>query len=224
MTDIVSSDPTLITGTLTTSPEQVTRTRTIDEVVGEGEAGHLRSRARLLGEDVAETDREVSELYRQALIEQLDAKARVIAKRSVGEMLSELAYAGFAWRDIAALAGVSVPAVRRWRQGETATGANRLAVARIVALVGILRDDHLVSDVASWMEVPLVPDAPVTAIDLAVAGRLQEVVEIAAGHSTGEAVLDRSQPGWRARYRSDYEVFEAPDGELGTRPVTTERS
>ena len=222
MTDIITSDPTLITGTLTTSPEQVTRTRTIDEVVAE--AGHLRSRARLLGEGVADTDREVSELYRQALIEQLDAKARVIAKRSVGEMLSELADAGFAWRDIAALAGVSVPAVRRWRQGEAATGANRLAVARIVALVGILRDDHLVSDVASWMEVPLVPDAPVTAIDLAVAGRLQEVVEIAAGHSTGEDVLDRSQPGWRERYRSDFEVFQAPDGELGTRPVTRERS
>jgi hypothetical protein len=222
MTDIVTSDPTLITGTLTTSPEQVTRTRTIDEVVAE--AGHLRSRARLLGEDVAETDREVSELYRQALMEQLDAKARVIAKRSVGEMLSELADAGFAWRDIAALAGVSVPAVRRWRQGEAATGANRLAVARIAALVGTLRDDHLVSDVASWMEVPLVPDAPVTAIDLAVAGRLQEVVEIAAGHSTGEDVLDRSQPGWRERYRSDFEVFEAPDGELGTRPVTRGRS
>ena len=222
MTDIVTSDPTLITGVLTTSPEQVTRTRTIDEVVAE--AGHLRSRARLLGQDVAETDREVSELHRQALIEQLDAKARVIAKRSVGEMLNELADAGFAWRDIAALAGVSVPAVRRWRLGEAATGPNRLAVARIVALVEILRDDHLVSDVASWMEVPLVPDAPVTAIDLAVAGRLQEVVEIAAGHSTGEDVLDRSQPGWRARYRSDYEVFEAPDGERGTRPVTTERS
>jgi len=222
MTDIVTSDPTLILGTLTTSPEQVTRTRTIDEVVAE--AGHLRSRARLLGEDVAETDREVSELYRQALIEQLDAKARVIAKRSVGEMLSELADVGFAWRDIAALAGVSVPAVRRWRQGEAATGANRLAVARILALVGTLRDDHLVSDVASWMEVPLVPDAPVTGIDLAVAGRLLEVVEIAAGHSTGEDVLDRSQPGWRERYRSDFEVFQAPDGELGTRPVTRERS
>jgi hypothetical protein len=221
MTDITTSDPTLITGTLTTSPEQVTRTRTIDEVVED--FGHLRNRARLLGEDVAEADREVSEGHRQALVAQLDVKARRIAKRSVGEMLNELADAGFAWRDIAALAGVSVPAVRRWRQGEAATGPNRLAVARIVALVETLRDDHLVSDVASWMEVPLVPDAPVTAIDLAADGRLQEVVEIAAGHSTGEDVLDRSQPGWRERYRSESEVFLAPDGELGTRPVTRER-
>ena len=221
MTDVLTSDATLITGTLTTSPEQVTRTRTIDEVVAE--VGHLRSRTRLLGEDVAETDRDVGEVYREALSEQLDVKARMTAKRSVADMLGELADAGFSWRDIAALVGVSVPAVRRWRLGEAATGANRLAVARIVALVEMLRDDHLVSDVASWMEVPLVPGTPVTAIDLAAAGLLQEVVEIAAGHSTGEDVLDRTQPGWRERYRSDYEVFEAPDGELGTRPVTRER-
>ena len=221
MTDVLTSDATLITGTLTTSPEQVTRTRTIDEVVAE--VGHLRSRTSLLGEDVAETDRDVGEAYREALSEQLDVKARMTAKRSVADMLGELADAGFSWRDIAALVGVSVPAVRRWRLGEAATGANRLAVARIVALVEMLRDDHLVSDVASWMEVPLVSAAPVTAIDLAAAGLLQEVVEIAAGHSTGEDVLDRTQPGWRERYRSDYEVFEAPDGELGTRPVTRER-
>lgn len=221
MTDVLTSDATLITGTLTTSPEQVTRTRTIDEVVAE--VGRLRSRTSLLGEDVAETDRDVGEAYREALSEQLDVKARMTAKRSVADMLGELADAGFSWRDIAALVGVSVPAVRRWRLGEAATGANRLAVARIVALVEMLRDDHLVSDVASWMEVPLVPGTPVTAIDLAAAGLLQEVVEIAAGHSTGEDVLDRTQPGWRERYRSDYEVFEAPDGELGTRPVTRER-
>ena len=60
MSDVLTSDATLITGTLTTSPEQVTRTRTIDEVVAE--VGHLRSRTRLLGEDVAETDREVGEV------------------------------------------------------------------------------------------------------------------------------------------------------------------
>ena len=117
MTDIITSDSTLITGTETTSPEQVTRTRTIDEVVAD--VGYLRSRARLLGEDVAETNRQVSEMHQQAVAIQLDAKARGIAKRSVGEMLSELADAGFAWRDIAALAGVSVPAVRRWRRFAT---------------------------------------------------------------------------------------------------------
>jgi hypothetical protein len=221
MTDATTSRPTLITGTETTSPEQVTQTRTIDELVAA--SGYLRSRARLLGEDVAATSRRVSEIHQRAVATQLETKAQTIAKRSVGEMLAELAESGFAWRDIAALAGVSVPAVRRWRLGEPSTGPNRLAIARIVALVETLRDDHLVSDVASWMEVPIVPEAPVTPIDLAVAGRLQDVVDIAGSHSTGEAVLNSWQPDWRERYRSDYEVFLAPDGELGTRPATTER-
>jgi hypothetical protein len=220
MTDTVTSDATLITGTETTSPDRITRTRTIDEVVAE--AGLLRSQTRLLGDDVAETNRRVSEIHHDAVATQLEKQARLVTKRSVSEMLGELADAGFAWRDIAALASVSVPAVRRWRQGEPPTGQNRLAIARLVALVETLRDEHLVSNVASWMEVPLVPDAPLTAIDLAVAGHLPDVVDVAANHSTGEEVLDRWQPDWRERYRSDYEVFEAPDGELATRPAIRE--
>jgi hypothetical protein len=220
MPESISSDATLITGTETTSPEQVSRTRTIDEVVAD--AGHLRSRGRLLGEDVAETNRQVGEVHHQALAEQLDVKARGIARRSVGQMLNTLSDAGFAWRDIASLAGVSVPAVRRWRQGDAPTGPNRLAIARVVALVETLRDDHLVADVASWMEVPLVPEAPLTAIDLVAAGYSAEVVEIAAGHLDAEEVLDRWHPGWRESYRSEHEVFTASDGELATRPVTRE--
>lgn len=217
MTEAFTSSPTLVTGTETTSPETTTRTRTIDEVVEE--AGFLHSRARLAGQDAADVGRLAGEIHEEALAQQLEVKAQAIARRSVSEMLNELSEAGFAWRDIAALAGVSVPAVRRWRQGEAPTGQNRLAIARLVALMETLRDDHLVSDVASWMEVPLTSEAPLTAIDLAAAGRLAEVVAIAAGHSTAEDVLDGWRPGWREAYRSEYEVFEAPDGELSTRPV-----
>jgi len=221
MSDAILSDATLITGTETTSPEQITRTRTIDELVAE--AGHLRSQTRLLGDDVAEADCRVRQIHQRAVAAQLETKAQAIAKTSVTEMLAKLAETGFAWRDIAAMAGVSVPAVRRWRQGETPTGQNRLAIGRLVALSEILRDDHMVADVASWMEMPLAADAPVTAIDLAIAGRLQDVVDLAAGHATGEAVLDRWQPDWRQRFRSEYEVFRAPDGGLGTRLTATER-
>src|SRR5665648_129678 len=130
MPDIVTSDPTLITGTETTGPEQVTRTRTIDDLVEE--AGLLRSQTRLLGDDVAETNRRAGEVHRQAVARQLDAKARGLARGGMGELLNQLADCGFAWRDIAALARVSVPAVRRWRQGETPTGEHLLEVARLV--------------------------------------------------------------------------------------------
>jgi hypothetical protein len=49
-----------------------------------------------------------------------------------------------------------------------------------------------------------------------------DVVDVAAGHAAGEAVLELWQPGWREKYRSDFEVFEAPDGELGSRAATTD--
>lgn len=149
----------------------------------------------------------------------LNKRARGAAKLGMPVLLTDLADRGFAWRDIAALAGVSVPAVRRWRQGEAPTGEHLLAVARVVALVDTLEKDHLVTDVASWMEMPLADEAPLTAMDLAVAGRLSDVVDAAGEHATGEAVLDRWMPGWREKYGSRYEVFEAADGELGTRPV-----
>lgn len=220
MTDAVTSDATLITGTETTSPSEVSRTRTIDEVVDDW--GLLRSQARLLGHDVAETGRRVGESHQRAVALQLDTRARRNAKRDAGEMLSELADAGFSWRDIAALVGVSVPAVRRWRLGESPTAQNRLAIGRLVALIETLRDEHMVSGVASWMEMPIAVGAPVTAIDLVVAGREVDVVDLAAEHTTGEDVLDHWQPDWRERYRSDYEVFEASDGELATRPITGE--
>ena len=109
MADVTISDPTLITGTETTSPEQVTRTGTISEVVNE--IGDLRNRTRLLQGNVAQTDRHVSELHHRAVHVQLEAKAREFAKRRFSDMLDDLAGKGFAWRDIAAACRRVVPAV-----------------------------------------------------------------------------------------------------------------
>ena len=90
-------------------------TRTIDEIV-EG-IGFVRSRARLLGEDVVQVERQTGLLHRRAFDAQLNARARDIARRPALDILEELASCGFAWRDIARMVGVSVPALRRWRQG-----------------------------------------------------------------------------------------------------------
>jgi len=220
MTDATSTDQTLVTGAGTSAPEQVTRTRTIDDLVEE--AGLRRTHTRLLGYDLAERARRDRELHQQMVNRQLDAKALRLAKGGMSRLLNELADCGFAWRDIASVARVSVPAVRRWRQGEAPTGEHLLDVARIVALVETLRHDHLVMDVASWMEMPLAQGAPQTAIDLAAAGRLADVVDVAAGHATGETALDLWQPGWRQACQSDFEVFEAPDGQPGLRPAAAD--
>ncbi len=216
MADLITADRTRTSST-TEAPTQLSRTRTIDELVED--VGHLRNVTRLVGHDVAEASRQVSEVHHQAFQAQLNTKAREMAKRPATEMLDELAGRGFAWRDIARLVGVSVPAVRRWRQGESPTGPHLLAIARLLAFTEILRVDHLVSDVAGWLEMPLVPEAPLTGIDMAADGRFVDLLDLATGHETPEAALDRWQPGWHERSSSQFEVFEAADGELGLRPT-----
>lgn len=207
MTDNVTVDGTRASVEMqaTTMP---TWTRTIDELVEE--AGHLRNVARVIGDDVGE-------VHHHAFEAQLNTRTREVAKRSAVEMLDELATRGFAWRDIARLIGVSVPAVRRWRQGESPTGPRLWTIARLLAFIDTLRADHHVTDAAAWLEMPLVPSAPITGIDMVADGHYAEVFDLAAEHTTAEDVLDQYRPDWRERYRSDFEVFEAPDGELGIR-------
>lgn len=210
MADTLITDQTRVTSTPPPSTVPTERTRTIGELVAH--AGHLRNMTRMLGEDVEQVHREAFEV-------QLETKARELTKRAAADLLNELADQGFAWRDIARLIGVSVPAVRRWRLAESPTPAHLLAIAKLLAFVEIVRDDHMVVDVAAWMEVPISAEAPVTAMDLAAAGRFGDLLELAALHVSAEYVLDRWQPDWRERYRSEFEVFEAPDGELGIRPI-----
>jgi transcriptional regulator with XRE-family HTH domain len=173
---------------------------------------------------VAETNRQVSDFHRRAFRQQLDARARRLSGRVTRDMLGELADDGFAWRDIARLVGVSVPALRRWRQGESPTGDHRLTIARLVALIEILQDDHMITEVASWMEMPLSREAPVTGIDLGAAGRYEDLLDLAANHAGAEEILDRWQADWREQYRSNFEAFEAPDGQPGIRPIAREGS
>ena len=214
MADVLITDQTRIS-VEQAAPIAPSRTRTIEDIVDE--AGHLRRVSRLIGDDVVE-------LHRQAFDVQLNVSANELAKRRLPkEMLEELADCGFAWRDIARMIGVSVPAVRRWRQSEAPTAAHLLAIARLVAFAELLRTDHMVIDVAAWMEMPIWHDVPISGIDLAVAGRYGDLLELAADHTTPEAVLDGLLPDWRERYRSEFEVFEAPDGELAIRLARNEQ-
>lgn len=194
-------------------------TRTIDELVEV--VGHLRNVQRLIKQDMRETASQTQELHRRAFQQQINLKAREAAKRPASEMLNSLADQGFAWRDVARIVGVSVPAVRKWRHGETPTPRHLMSIAQFYALTVILREDHLVFNVARWMEVPLIPDATVTGLDLAAFGKYVDLCELAAQQVTPEEVLDRLEPGWRDNRWSNVEVFRAADGEFGLRPVSS---
>lgn len=167
---------------------------------------------------VRDLARTVRATHRSALSAQMEYRARSFCRRPVSEVLDELAGMGLAWRDIARVVGVSVPAVRRWRQGESAKPEHRQAVARFAALVGTLGDSG-VADVATWLEVPIDPGAPITGLDLASERKYEDLCELAEDQVTGADLLDEQSPDWRNRYRREYELFRATDGELGLRPV-----
>ena len=169
-------------------------------------AGHIRNRSTLVSRDAAEVQHDALRL-------QLDARTARSARQDPAALLNQLSQMGFAWRDIARMVGVSVPALRRWRNGELPGGENRRRIAQLVAFAEIICDDHLVFEPASWMEVPIVSDAPTTPIDLYATGHLDVVFDLAADHCSPEAALDAAIPDWRERFRSNWEVGTAEDGQ-----------
>ncbi len=144
-------------------------------------------------------------------------RTRNRGRAGIQEMLEELADLGFAWRDVARLVGVSVPAVQKWRRGEGTSGENRQKVAGLLAACDLVSDHYEIRDLASWFEMPIRVGTPITSIDLWADGHPELVFEQASGHVSPDDILDRWDPEWRERYRSDYEVFEAGDGGLAIR-------
>ena len=177
---------------------------------------------------------------------QLESRTNVCAKRSSADLLEELADLGFSWTSIARLVGVSIPAVRKWRHGATTSGENRRRLARLVALVDVLERDHLIDDVASWLDVPLAGSA-LTGIDVLADGGADDarpggagsglagigvpadghyhhLMAFAAGHIKDSQLLDWALPEWRDTVDDRFEVYRAGDDERAIRAGDDERA
>lgn len=176
-----------------------------------------------LRQDVSFLSRDIAQVHGDSLRIQLDSRTDEAAKRAPADLLSELADLGFSWTAIARIVGVSIPAIRKWRHGETATGDNRRMLARLVALVGVLENDHLISDVASWLDMPLA-ESNFTGIDVLADGQVHDLVEYAAQHIDGAELLDRALPAWRDGQSNRFEVYRAEDGERAIRMRTEDET
>lgn len=154
--------------------------------------------------------------------ETLDVELRTMAlarsQETLESLLDRLSDLGFSWRDIARVVGVSVPALRKWRLGGTATGENRHRVATLVAFCDMADERSCISDVACWLETPLDPQTPLTGLDLMASDRFDLALRLARDRdSDPQAVLDEFEPNWRDRYSSPVEAFTGPDGLPGLR-------
>lgn len=159
---------------------------------------------------------------RHELIDDWEKRKHFQATRDGAALLHELSDYGMAWRDVARLVGVSVPAVQKWRRGEGITGQNRLRLAGVVALLECL-EHKLINEPVSWLEMPTLTNVSVSQMDILAADRYDLVLELAADDPTigtnRTQLLDEFDADWRTtRVDNDFEVFEANDGHLSIRP------
>jgi hypothetical protein len=207
MTDTLSQSQTSAKAAAS-SDIPASRTLTIEERVREiaERAGFVRTSSSTVTTDAAE-------IQHEAVHVQLDMRTAHLARQEPVTLLEQLSDLGFAWRDIARMVGVSVPAMRRWRAGDLPSGQHRRGIAQLLAFAEIIRDELVIFEPASWMEIPISSQAPTTPIDLYAANRLDTVFDLASEHCTPEEALDQTEPGWRDKYRSDWEVDTAEDGQ-----------
>lgn len=179
----------------------------------------LTRRSSELRRQVTHLDEDSRQLHRNALRTELDERTRRWARSSTQELLQTLRAWGFAWRDVARIVGVSVPAIQKWRKGASSTGENRRKLARLVAVVEYIEEEYLVNEPASWFEMPITANVHVTALDLSASGDDVLVVELASEQAAPEAVLDEFEPDWRDKFVDQaFEVFVAEDGSRAIRP------
>jgi hypothetical protein len=191
------------------APPVVSETQTALSQLTE-DIGFTRTAVGTLSEHVADLHNRV----RQALLAARTARLR----DSGAQLLEELSDLGFAWRHVARLVGVSVPAVQKWRRGEKMSPENMDRVATLLATCDLIHNSFFVNDVASWFEIRILPDVPIRPMDLYAAGRSDLLLDWVSQHERDPLKLVSDfDPDWRERYDSDFEVFEATDGELALR-------
>jgi hypothetical protein len=130
-------------------------------------------------------------------------------------MLLSLWNSGFSWRDIARLLKVSIAAVQKWRAGDKMSPNNFARLRDFVAAYDTVAAHKPSVDIASWLDVPILTDTPVTPLHLWSKGDPETFFEYALGQMRPEIALDAFDPDWRARYRDDgFETFIGTDGNL----------
>lgn len=146
-----------------------------------------------------------------SVTESLAANAHEILKFPVGDALRELSGEwGMAWADVAVMVGASVPALRKWRAAEGASGENYRKVAELLAFIRALHEVG-VNEPAVWILMPLVDGYTVTPRHLYGSMSVPTLVDVASSSGIPEAALDELSPGWRQSYATDFELTTAAD-------------
>lgn len=171
----------------------------------------LRYEADLIQAKTVSLDRRVHEV-------DLDRRTDEWQMKGVLSLLTAISERwGMGWSELARTVGVSVPALRKWRLGESASPANRRALARLAATLEMLSDQFMIEDPASWLEIPLA-DSTLSLVDAYAAGRQDLVIEYAGRRiDSAEQLLAEFAPNWQAGLDARFETYPASDGHRAIR-------
>ncbi len=194
-------------------------------VSADNRLSETQTSSRLLTQDIGFGRRQVKDLgerfgalHDRSFFAEWRTRTAERGRSSSAEMLDVLADLGLAWRDIARLVGVSVPAVKKWRRGDGVTGENRRKIASLLALCDLIEDHYMVSDIGSWFEMPIVADVNFAPLDLYENNRADLVFRFASGHDDPERIMTDYRSDWRTSMVSEFETFRSADGSLSIRP------
>jgi hypothetical protein len=189
-------------------PPKIQSETTIEALIATDEARVLRERAHV--------EHEVSiDNHQSKYLYEWQQRVKTHAERSHEEMLTGLWDSGLSWRDIARLLKVSIAAVQKWRSGVKMSSKNFARLRDFVAAYDTVAAHKPGVDLASWLDVPILTDAPITPLDLWAKGDPETFFEYSLGDLKPEAALDALDPEWRGRYRDDgFVTFRGSDGKL----------
>ena len=212
MSDVSFLPDAAATGGVSSFAQVIPKTRSSYELLDRAETLHRQAR---------DLNADSADIRRQSLLRDLEERQRTVARQSGSDLLAIVADAGFAWRDVARLVQVSVPAVQKWRRGEGMTGPNRSRIARLVAFLDVL-SEHFVMDPVSWLEMPVKDNVALSRMDLLIDERDDLVLELISDDANPLAIdqiLDEYDPTWRdSRVDDRFEAFVAADGIVSIRP------
>jgi hypothetical protein len=161
-------------------------------------------------------------LHRDSQETQLSLLTHQLNLTAPQALLDELADEGVAWALVARIVGVTPAAVRKWRRGETVTPTYNRELAEFVAFCRLLRERNpLLDDVDQWLDTPAASQADVTHANLYIDGHRAELLNIASSDTTGDAILDEHDPGWRDR-RARARRWKVVHHEDGTSSIVDE--
>lgn len=172
----------------------------------------LRRVAAGLRDNVGILQVSTTDLHRTVQEYDLQERAALKNRQGAPALMEELSEArGLSWNDIATAIGVSLSAIRKWRTGGECTADNRMALARLAALIDLL-DEAMVNEPAGWLLTPVLPDYTVRFLDLVANGRDDLVLENAFQRMKPTELLDAYDPDWRVSSRRKFAISVDGDG------------